>query len=386
MKRRSLSIIMTAIMVASLTACGSAKTSTVESSVEVAENQQTPEDIGETETATADAPEASNVFSTKYFEITIPEDIKDLAEVEVEDDRISIYDKESKDAGFGGLIVTLWAVPVPKEYAGGPYMKIGELKNSNDESCDMIRGEATEIQWDYNIEEMPENFSKINDSVDTIIASITGTNGYEYAEGAGTKGEDLYDSVLAKYVTAVNEGWDANKYEEEGMSPQFVEVTEGASGDKLAAIGFAYADINCDGIDELFVGEFGEDAWKGVIYDVYTMVDGQPAAVISGSARNRYYNLDNYFLVNEWSSGADESGMDVYALMSNDTELVYQYGYKYDGYEDSENPWFQSYDGKEFEKVDEATYNEYVEGASDRYVRFDYTPLSENEDALNLAK
>ena len=386
MKRRALSIIMTAIMAASLTACGSAETSTTQSTVEVAENQQTPEEIGETETAKADAPETSNVFSNKYFEITIPEDVVDLAEVQVDDDCINIYDKESRDAGFGGLIVTLWAVPVPKEYAGGPYMKIGELKNDSNDICDMVRGEATEIQWDYNVEEMPENFKKLVDSVDTIIASIKGTNGFEYAEGAGTKGADLYASVLAKYVTAVNEGWDANKYEEEGMSSQFVEVTEYAEGDKLAAIGFTYVDLNYDGIDELLVGEFGEDAWKGVIYDVYTMVDGTPAHVVSGTARDRYFSFDNDFLVNEWSGGADESGIDVYALMSNDTELVYQFGYKYDGYDDADNPWYQSYDGKEYEKIDEDTYNSSCKGVTDNYVRFDYTPLSENEDALELAK
>lgn len=384
MKTRTLSIIMAGIMAASLTACGSSKTFTEQSSVETAENQQAAEEISDTETAKADTPASSNVFSNKYFEITIPEDVVDLAKVDVSDDRIDIYDKESSDAGFGGEIISYWAVPVPKEYAGGPYTKIGELSNGDSDTCDMIRGEATEIQWDYNAEQMPENFSKLNDSVDTITASITGINGYEYKADAGTKGADLYASVLAKYVTAVNEGWDANKYEAEGMSSEFVEVTENASGDKLAAIGFAYADINCDGIDECFVGEFGEDDWKGIIYDVYTMVDRKPAHVISGTARDRYFNYANDFLVNEWSDGADSTGMDVYALMSNDTELVYQFGYKYDGYEDEDNPWFRSYDGKTYEKIDEDEYNSSAD-RSDEYVRFDYTPLSENEDALSLA-
>ena len=384
MKNKTLSIILAGVMAASLSACGSAQTVTEQESVEATENQQNAEEVGKTETATSDTVASSNVFSNKYFEITVPESIMDLAEIEVEDDVINVYDKESKDAGFGGHILTLWAVPVPKEYAGGPYRKIGEL-SKGDDTCDMIRGEATEIQWDYNLEDMPENFKKVNDSVDDIISSIKGANGYEYADGAGTKGADLYPSVLAKYVTAVNEEWDANKYEEEGMSAQFFEVTQYADGDKLAAIGFAYQDINCDGVDELFVGEFGDDDWKGIIYDVYTIVDGKPAHVISGTARDRYFNYDNNFLVNEWSSGADSSGIDVYALMSNDTELVYQFGYKYDGYEDEKNPWFSTYDAKEYEKIDEDTYNSSTSRITDAYVRFDYTPLSENEDALSLA-
>ena len=382
MKKRALSIFMTAVMAAALTACAA---STEQTSVESTENQQAVEEIGETETATSDTPDYSNVFSNKYFEITIPDNVASLSEVEVEDDLINIYDKESKDAGFGALILTLWAVPVPREYAGGPYEKIGELTTNDGQLCDMVVGHATEIQWDYNVEEMPENFQKLDNSVNDIIASITGINGYEYAEGAGTKGDDLYDEVLARYVTAVNEDWDADKYESEGMSPQFVEVLANASGDKLSAIGYYYADLNLDGIDELMVGEFGEDDWKGVIYDVYTMVDGTPAHVVSGTARDRYFSLENDFLVNEWSGGADSSGADVYALMANDTELVYQFGYKYDGYEDEENPWFRSYDGQEYEKIDEVTYDS-ESALSNRYERFDYTPLSENEDALNLAK
>ncbi|WP_026528108.1 hypothetical protein [Butyrivibrio sp. VCD2006] len=376
MKTKTLSIILTGIMALSLAGCGATTTFTEQSADDTVAAEQATEDIVEDDTAKSDTPDFSNVFSTKYFEITIPDNIADLATVETSDDRIDIYDKESKDAGFGGLIVSLWAVPVPKEYAGGPYVKIGELSDKNNNTCEMIRGSATEIQWDYNIEEMPENFKKVNDSVDAIIASIIGINGYDYNEGAGMKGADLYGDVLEKYVTAVNEDWDANKYEAEDMSPQFVEVTA-AADDKLSAIGYAYADINCDGIDELFLGEIADGDFKGVVYDVYTMVDGAPAHVISGTARNRYFNYDNDFLVNEWSGGADESGTDLLALMNNDTELVYQVGYKYDGYTDEKNPWYRSYDGQEYEQIDEAAFKSSTDEFAAGYVRFDYTPLSE---------
>ena len=63
--------------------------------------------------------------------------------------------------------------------------------------------------------------------------------------------------------------------------------------------------------------------------------------------------------------------------MNNDTELVYQVGYKYDGYTDEKNPWYRSYDGQEYEQIDEESFNTSTDEYAAGYVRFDYTPLSE---------
>ncbi|MCR5687713.1 MAG: hypothetical protein K6G58_06805 [Lachnospiraceae bacterium] len=328
----------------------------------------------EQQQAEADVQEAAaGTFSCGLFEITIPQELVGIVDVETSEDRIDVYHKESKDAGFGGLELSVWAVSVPKEYAGGPYKKIGELSKDGG-SYDVVRGYPTEIQWDYNLPEMPESFEKLDEAADAIIASVKGINGADYLEGAGMKGEDLYGDVLAKYVTAVNEAWDANKLEEENMSPEFFYIGTQSEGG-MDNIGFAYRDINSDGIDELFVGEIADGEFMGVAYDVYTMVDRAPAHVISGTARDRYYDYEDSFLNNEWSGGAGSSGCDVYALMANSTELVYQYGVKYDEYENEENPWFKAYNGGEYEALTEEEYNKEME-IEDNYVRFDYAPLS----------
>ena len=317
----------------------------------------------------------SGVYSTDIFEIIVPDDLADIIDVETSSDRIDVFHKESKDAGFGGLEFSIWAVEVPKEYAGGPYKKIGEINGEDGRTFDVVKGEATEIQWDYNVEEMPADFEKIYDSTDKIISTITGTEGYTYVEGAGMKGEDLYGDVLAKYIQAVNEEWDANKLEEEDMSPEFFYMGSHSEGG-LDNIGFAYQDINVDGIDELLIGDMADGDGKSVIYDVYTMVDRKPAHVVTGTARDRYYDFDNVFLCNEWSGGAGSSGYDLYALMNNSTELVYQYGYKYDSYENEEKPWFVAYDKDQYEAVSEEEFNDNQSQNESRYVKLDYKPLS----------
>ena len=320
---------------------------------------------------------ADSEYSNDLIKIQIPDDIADLVNVDVENDRISVYDKESKDNGFGGLVFIVWARPIDGGMGGGPYVKIGELSNENADIYEVVKGFATEIQWDYNLPDMPQNYAKIYGMADSIIEKVTGANGYTFSLGAGTKGEDLYNNVLSKYVTAQNEGWDANRYEAEGLSPEFY-------ANPIDQIGYAYQDINLDGIDELFVGEFGEDDLKGVVYDIYTMVDGKPTHVISGSARDRYYAHSDGFIVNEWSGGAALSGFDVYNVEANSTEMVYQWGYKYDGYENEEEPWFKSYDGSEYESVtDEDAKDAY--NICDKYIRFDFYHLSENSDAIAAA-
>ncbi len=68
--------------------------------------------------------------------------------------------------------------------------------------------------------------------------------------GAGTKGEELYFYTVSKYIEALSSDWDANKYEEEGLSPEFYAIAQNEGDSALDDIGFAYKDITNDGVDE----------------------------------------------------------------------------------------------------------------------------------------
>ena len=351
---------------------------------ETAQADSSEEGNSESDSDSAEA-EGTGKYGNDLFEITIPDELKDIVEVDVSEDRIDVFHKESKDAGYGGYAFGVWAAKLPGEYAGGPYTKIGEITNGDAEIYDVVKCMPTEVQWDYN-EDEPEDFVKIDKAEDAILSSVTGVNDFSYVKGAGTKGEDIYKDVLAKYVQAVNEGWDADKLESEGMSAEFNNVASADEGNGLDAIGFAYADTNIDGIDELFVGPIDEGDAKGIAYDIYTMVDRKPALVVSGGARDRYYNYDGHFICNEWSGGAAQSGYDLYALMYNETEMVLQYGYKYDGYENENEPWFKQESKDKFESITEDEFNKAIDEMTEKYVRFDYTPLSKIGDSQGAAE
>ena len=70
-----------------------------------------------------------------------------------------------------------------------------------------------------------------------------------------------------------------------------------------------------------------------------------------------------------------ESGVRVYILVENSTELFPQVSFKYDGYENPKKPCIIAYSDGKWDNVDEKTYNERKK-VFDSYERFNFTPLS----------
>lgn len=319
------------------------------------------------------------IIKNRLFSITIPDTVKGKFETKVTKDRIEIYDKESKKAGFGGFAFGVKAYLNPADHAVLPgSSKIGELVDKRGKLYDMVIKYPTDVQFDYTKGTTPPDSYKFLYDYGSKV-NIEGIRGAEFYKNQGMKGEDLYKDVLQKHISAIREKWDSIKLEQENMSCMYNVLRADGKTDVMNKVGYTYYDINKDGIDELIIGEIAEGGWKGVIYDIYTMVNRKPKHVISGFARNRYYVCDDSFVCNEYSSGAAESGLRVYILVENSTELFPQVSFKYDSYQDSENPWFLSYgsniDDDKWDKVDLKTFKERRK-VFERYERFDFTPFS----------
>ena len=318
-------------------------------------------------------------IKNRLFSIILPKELKGSYEADIKKDKISIYDKASKKAGFGGFAFGIKAYKNPKDHAVLPgSRKLGELRDKKGNLYDIVLKHPTDVQYDYTKSpKAPESFRLLYNIGDVV--DIHGIKGSIYFKGQGTKGEDLYKEVLKKHVTAIKEKWDSIKLEEENISYMYNLLNQDGAN-VLNKVGYIYYDVNADGIDELLIGEIADGAWKGVIYDIYTMVDREPKHVISGGSRNRYYVCDDAFICNEYSSGAMESGVRVYILVENSIELFPQVYFKYDGYQNPQNPWFLSYgseaDDDKWENVSEEKYKDRKQ-VFERYERFNFIPLSE---------
>lgn len=313
-----------------------------------------------------------NIFTdkNKHFSIYIPEELKGTYEVKTEKDKISVFHTESKNAGFGGFAFGIKVYQNPADHATLPGgRKIGELTDKRGKLYDVVLKYPTDVQYDYTKSPKAPDSYKLLYGLGKNV-NIQGVKGSTYYKNQGMKGKDLYKDILKKHLTAIQEKWDSIRLENENMSYMY-NLTD--------KIGYAYYDVNADGIDELLIGEIANGAWKGVIYDIYTMVNRKPKHVTSGGSRNRYYVCDNAFICNEYSSGALESGVRVYNLVENSTELFPQVSFKYDGYKNPSNPWFLSYGNElnndNWENVSETAYKERKK-VFEKYERFNFIPLS----------
>ncbi|MCR5788990.1 MAG: hypothetical protein K6G83_03800 [Lachnospiraceae bacterium] len=333
---------------------------------------------GEAAAQTQEADDTLTV-SNGLFSVTLPPEAAGLFVAETTDDGITIYEKEANEAGYGGYAFGIAAYKEPSEYAGGMDMKVGEFTDGDGTLYDIVVQYPSDIQYDYTkYEDVPQNYLLLTDSMEDVAKTVAGADGKgTFVWGGGTKGEDLYPEVLAELVTAITEGYDANRLEEEGMSSMYYAMSTASDGDVLDSVGYAFYDTNHDGVDELLVGEIADGDWKGVVYDIYTMVDREPAHVLSGWDRSRYYALKSGMVINEYSGGAAMSGWDVFDIEPNTTEILPQVSFKVDEYENEDAPWFISYDnGETWESVPEEEFTEFLSRFQD-YMRFDYTPLSE---------
>lgn len=313
------------------------------------------------------ASKKDTIIKNKLFSITLPKELEGTYSVKKGNDKIEVYHKASKSAGFGGFAFGIRAYINPSEHAVLPgSKKIGELTDKKGNLYDIVLKHPTDVQYDYTKTTIPpKSFELLYDLGD--IVSIKGVKGSQFFINQGMKGQDLYKNILDKHKKAMKEKWNSIKLEQENMSYMYNIIPQNK-------IGYTYYDINADGIEELLIGEIGEDAWKGTIYDIYTMVNRKPQHVTSGGSRNRYYICDDSFICNEYSVGASESGVQVYNLVENSIELFPQVSFKYDGYKNSKNPWFISYSEEEWQNVTQTVFDERKK-VFEKYERFDFTPL-----------
>jgi hypothetical protein len=141
----------------------------------------------------------------------------------------------------------------------------------------------------------------------------------------------------------------------------------------LKKAGYYYYDINGDGIEELFLGKIEKGKSKGIIYDIYTMVDRKPKLV----NRGKFFICNDKFLWNEYQPKDKKKITTVYFLEKNSIKLEPYAVFTYDGNTTGKSPWAITYGI--YGKPRFVTKNEFNKNIKtyQNFKRFDFTPLSE---------
>lgn len=124
-----------------------------------------------------------------------------------------------------------------------------------------------------------------------------------------------YDEIIRKYYEGMASGWSMEDFRENDLC-YLAGYEMGES-----SLGYCTMDINGDGIEELMIGSVNENAYTGMFFDLYTIVDGQISLVISSGERDRYYLCEDYTIANEGSGGALSSVSGYYDLISDQLQL-----------------------------------------------------------------
>ena len=99
-------------------------------------------------------------------------------------------------------------------------------------------------------------------------------------------------------------------------------------------------DLDGDGVEELLLGEdayYDADSGWNAIYAGYTLADGKAVQFLDGWARNRYSLCEGNYLMNEASSGASNTVVNIYRFDGKGLQLVE--GFHYDNWENPDQPW-----------------------------------------------
>lgn len=144
---------------------------------------------------------------------------------------------------------------------------------------------------------------------------------------------EIYKDILDMYYYKIDIGWD----ETEDVSYLFYWGYSAIN--TLSDAGYILTDLDGNGISELIVTAM-DAAKEGMIYDLYTYVDGKIVHVATSGERYRYYLCDDNTIYFEGSGGALLSSWEKYIIDANKESLSLFDMVVYDGYTNEENPWY----------------------------------------------
>ena len=188
----------------------------------------------------------------------------------------------------------------------------------------------------------------------------------------------VYAEQIGRYDTALTEQWDEGKYFDNGMSALPYYYYE---GNPLDNVGFGFVDLDNDGSWELVIGAILNAEEDPSVFEIWTLVDGEPVMVAQGGSRNRYVleyvEEDNmWYIVNEASNSAFNHA--TYYLMLQEGKLEVMQGIVFDASVDEKNPWFLTYDMdwdvSNDEPIDEEMANAILESNRKHYTALEYFP------------
>lgn len=152
---------------------------------------------------------------------------------------------------------------------------------------------------------------------------------------------DAYSEIINMFYRNISTGWADYDLDDWTYGISYMWYDYGVINN-LSLTGYQLLDINGDGIDELIVGEISDYNGRVSIYDIYTMYDNNVIHLAQKHERDFLDITANQEICISGSGGASYSSKTYYHIEQGKLEPIE--AYKYDGFEDENNPYFYSND------------------------------------------
>lgn len=228
--------------------------------------------------------------------------------------------------------------------------------------------------------------SKPQESPTPAVTSPSATVPAETAPAeTGSKASSLspdavYAQQIGRYYTAISQQWDEGAYFEQEMSAMAAYYYE---GNALDNVGYAFMDLDGDKVPELMIGAIANAAQSPLVFEIWTVKDGQPVMLAQSGSRNRYYLQHSeedglWSIAYEGENGAANHA--VHYLHLAEGELAVIQGVIFDAMASEDAPWFMTYDldwdVSNDVPIDEDTANAIMDAERSRYTAIGYIPYS----------
>lgn len=178
--------------------------------------------------------------------------------------------------------------------------------------CDPLDENGTELTIDIDINDSEQMEEKTACWIN-FIADNEQEDEDNLSQSETVPGNDfvLYHDILQLYSQSFLEKWDEDKNVQNNLVrsityPYWIENTD----DIFNKEGFAFIDLNKDGINELLLGWIGNEFWnmdEGYFFAGYTIIDEEIVLAIEGWNRNQYVIGKDGYIYNSGSLGASDS-------------------------------------------------------------------------------
>ena len=201
------------------------------------------------------------------------------------------------------------------------------------------------------------------------------------AETEGNVVAAVYSRQIERYYTAISRQWDAGAYWDHEMSSLAAYYYEGTA---LENIGFAFTDLDGNGIQELLIGAILNADRDPLVFEIWTVRNGEPVMLAQSGSHNRYYlqyaQEDGLWSVAyEAENGAANHA--VYYLQLADGEFQVMQGIVFDAIASEQDPWFMAYDldwdVSNDTPIDADTATDVMTAGRILYTAQDYVPYSQ---------